>query len=509
MKKYSRRFLNKISIGAMTGLLAYFVLLLIRSPVEEIIAAFFIGLIPEIVERKDFLIFIYALSCSAGWIAGLLFFGMYLELGLGAWIMAGACLGFTSGIVHGSFLRGTAGLLLGVLAGLLAEASRYATILSHGLRLLDMQLIVLVAAGILLPLAATVVSKPQKKITMAVHCRFKRRDFLKSLGGLPLLFSSKAGPDLPFSWIRSHPRRPSEKCFVQKGRSLLVIVEGWDLKKMLEAGLNALPGFEKALKNKKNIVLKPNATASQSYPVTTDSDFLRELIVKIKALSNGRITLLDSSSYAGLTAYRVFSKLGYFNLGREQGIRALSIDPTLGSYFVRVSDLHWKRNPSLLTNKAVQESDFVINLPVAKRHHAADFTCSLKNNFGCTYDTFRMLAHARSSGKGESGSEFFDQSLVEFADAVRPELTIVDARSLLIKSGPTYDPGKSEIKDGVNRLILSGDMVAADSYCANLMQEYDETFQKEKRVDRQLEYARHLGLGTKDLNQVETVEIAV
>ncbi len=61
----------------------------------------------------------------------------------------------------------------------------------------------------------------------------------------------------------------------------------------------------------------------------------------------------------------------------------------------------------------------------------------------------------------------------------------------------------------MNRLILSGDMVAVDSYCADLMQKYDETFQKEKRVERQLEYARHLGLGTKDLNQVETIEITV
>ncbi len=339
--------------------------------------------------------------------------------------------------------------------------------------------------------------------------QFNRRHFLRSLWGLPLLFTSKTGFDLSFSWIKSHPRRSPEKFFFKEGKPLLIIVEGRDIKKMLEAGINALLGFETALKDKKSIVLKPNATASESYPVTTDPVFLRELILKIKALSNGRITLLDSSSYAGLTATRIFSKLGFFHLAKEQGIRALSIDPTLGSYFVRVSNPDWQRNPSLLTNKIVQESDFVINLPVVKRHHAADFTCSLKNNFGCTYDAFRMLAHSKLSGKDEAGWEFFDQSLVEFADAVRPELTIVDARSLLIKSGPTYRPSKSEVKEGVNRLILSGDMVAVDSYCADLMQKYDETFQKERRVKWQLEYAKRLGLGTMDLNQVETIEITV
>jgi uncharacterized protein (DUF362 family) len=345
-------------------------------------------------------------------------------------------------------------------------------------------------------------------MNMADNCRFRRRDFLKSLLSLPLLFSSKPRPSFSLSWIRSHPRRPSENFFVRNGKPLLIVVEGKDLKKMFEAGLTALPGFEASLKNKKSIALKPNATAAESYPVTTDVVFLRELILKIKQLSKVQITLVDSSSYAGLTAHRVFSKLGYFSLGKEEKIQALSIDPTLGSHFVKVHNPNWKRNPSLLTNKIIQESDFVINLALPKRHHVADFTCALKNNFGCTYDTFRMLAHSKFSEKDEKRSDFFDQSLVEFADAVRPELTIVDARSLLIKSGPTYHPAKSEIKEGVNRFILSGDMVAVDSYCAGLMEKYDETFLKEKRVEKQLAYGQSLGLGIKNLNQVEIIEIA-
>jgi uncharacterized protein (DUF362 family) len=343
---------------------------------------------------------------------------------------------------------------------------------------------------------------------MSVHLKFRRRDFLKTLLGLPIFFGSKQCFSFPSSWIRSRASRPSEKFFVRNNKPLLVVVEGKDLKKMLEAALSALPGFETALKNKKSIVLKPNATAAEFYPVTTDVILLKELIQKIKQTTKAKITLIDSSSYAGLTAYRVFSKLGYFKLGKEEQIRVLSIDPTLGSHFLKVHNPCWKRNPSLLTNKIVQESDFVINLAVPKRHHVADFTCALKNNFGCTYDTFRMMAHTKFSEKDPKGIDFFDQSLAEFADAVRPELTVIDARSLLIKSGPSFHPGKSEIRDQVNKLILSGDMVAVDSYSARLMEKYDETFQKEKRVERQLEYAQGLGLGTKDLNQVEFIELS-
>ena len=146
----------------MAGLFSYLVLLFIRSPVEEIIAAFFIGLVPGVIDRKGFLTFLYALASAAGWMAGLLFFGIVFELGLGAWIMAGASLGFICGFAYGSFLRGAAGFLWGALAGLLAEASRYITILSQELRLLDMQLILLLMAGTLLPLATAIVSKSRR-----------------------------------------------------------------------------------------------------------------------------------------------------------------------------------------------------------------------------------------------------------------------------------------------------------------------------------------------------------
>lgn len=343
---------------------------------------------------------------------------------------------------------------------------------------------------------------------MTGETKFRRRNFLKGLAALPSFFLLKNGPGSPFPWLTSHPRRNSQNPFVRNGRPILLIVEGKDLKAMLEAGLKNLPELEPLLKNKARITLKPNATASEPYPVTTDVSLLRELILKIKSVSDARLAVVDSTSFAGLTAHRVFSRLGYFDLGRQEKIGVYFIDPTIGSHFLRVSHPSWKSSRSLLTNKLVQDSDLVINLAIPKRHHVADFSCALKNNFGCTYDSFRTSAHSKFSEKDERGMEGFDQSLVEFADAVRPELTLVDARSLLIKSGPTFRPGKSEIKEGVNRLILSGDMVAVDAYCADLMARHDETFNKQNRVQKQLSYAQNLGLGIQDLNRVEIIEIS-
>jgi uncharacterized protein (DUF362 family) len=267
---------------------------------------------------------------------------------------------------------------------------------------------------------------------------------------------------------------------------------------LLAAGLNRLPQLEDALKGKR-VLIKPNATASEPYPVTTDVALLQAIVQYVKRAGASQITICDSSSFAGFANDRVFTKLGYFSLAKEESVRATAIDSQVGSEYVRVSSSKWTANAFLLTDRLVNEADFVINLAIPKRHHAADFSCALKNNFGCTYGTFRMLAHMR-------GGEFFDNSLAEFADAVRPNLTIVDARSVLTKSGPSFRPGQSEIV-AARRIVLSGDMVAVDSYCGRLTEKLDPTFDRSKRLWRQLDYAQSLGLGDFNLAKTELLEI--
>ncbi len=302
-------------------------------------------------------------------------------------------------------------------------------------------------------------------------------------------------PSLPFTAGRS---RSVENHFRRNGRPLLLSVEGDDLTRMLASGLDRLPDLTKALRGKR-VVIKPNATASEPYPVTTEVKLLSEIVTFVKSAGAAEITICDSSSFAGISNDRVFTRLGYYGLARQQSVKAAAIDSQVGSEYVRVSNPRWTANTFLLTDRLVNQADFVINVATPKRHHIADFSCALKNNFGCTYGTFRMLAHS-------GDDDFFDKSLVEFADAVRPNLTIVDARSILAKFGPGFRPGKSEIVP-THRIILSGDMVAMDSYCGSLMEKADPTFNISRRLQRQLRYAQALGLGEVDLVNTEIVEV--
>jgi uncharacterized protein (DUF362 family) len=325
--------------------------------------------------------------------------------------------------------------------------------------------------------------------------KFGRREFLGTVAALPLLRIH------PMSWMLSEQPRRSHRLFTHDEKSILVVVEGENLRRMIELGLSALPGFSKFVSTRQSITLKPNATTLQQYPVTSDVKLCSEFLNVVRDLTRCPVSLSDSPSHAGLTAQRVFSKLGYFHWCQKEGVHANVIDPVVGSNFVKVTFSGNRLHHQLLINKDIYRSDFVVNFAIPKRHHIADFSCAMKNNFGCVYETFRALAH--------SGNElFFDRSLTEFADAIRPELTIVDARQLLARMGPSYHAGQSEIIKDVNKIILGNDMVAIDSYCAELMQKHDSTFSKKKRLQNQLDIAATLNLGRQKLSNVEIIEIS-
>lgn len=336
--------------------------------------------------------------------------------------------------------------------------------------------------------------------------RITRREFLhyfsKSSIALAGLWSSGL---LPLYIKLRKSRRALNDCFISGGKPLLVEVEGNNLKKMMSTGFEAFEGFKKFIESK-NLVIKPNATWSQPYPVTTDTLLLEEIISHAKEAHCSKITICDGPSSKGLHAHYIFSSLGYKELSKKHNVKVKCIDPVRGSEFVKVRNNKWKINQTLLISKHIQNADIIINTAIPKRHHAADFTCALKNCFGAVYDTFRMYAHKHLSMKKEKGEIYFDQALAEFADAVRPELTIVDARSILIKEGPSIK-GKAEVKKGINKIIISEDMVAIDSYCAQLMEEYDNTFLARRRIAQQIRYAEKLGLGVGNLDKVKIVKL--
>jgi len=328
-----------------------------------------------------------------------------------------------------------------------------------------------------------------------------RRDFIRAAAfgaaGAALASSNFACAARP-----SLPRKGLGNTFMEGDKPLLVVVEGTDLDAMLEAGLDAIGGLN-GLVAGKTVVLKPNILNTQPPPTTTDVDMVVSVAKRARTAGASSVTACDATG-SGVTTAEKFRELGYPPRLKDEGIELDAVDFSDRMSHVFVSNDNWSSHPTIGVVKTLHEADIVFNLPVVKRHGSARFTCALKNHFGSVYFPLRQVAH-RAYRAGDSGKEFFDRALAEYADSVRPELNIVDARALLVRDGPSLE-GNAEVKAGVNKIILCGDMVATDVYCSNLMAEHDETYSTDM-ISLQLETAEKLGLGVRDLNDVVIKEI--
>jgi uncharacterized protein (DUF362 family) len=293
--------------------------------------------------------------------------------------------------------------------------------------------------------------------------------------------------------------------FVEGGRPLLVSVEGEDLAAMIKAGLEALGGLDKLRGLDRKAILKGSFVAPQPYPVSTPADLIIELSKAMKGEGFERTTLFEAHGtrlVPALAPEAFMRRVGVFDEVQRHGVEVLAADFFERDDFKLVRNPAWPIPSPVAVHRVIDEAPVLVSLPPVKRHGSARFTSSLKIHFGSVSMADRMVAH-----KNERTATYFDERLVHFADAAKPQLNVVDARMLLARNGPALSSG-SEIVRGVNRIVLCGDMVASDAYCAKLLARHDPTFSVEM-IDHQLKHATQLGLGTADLDAVKVVELRV
>ncbi|RMF95866.1 MAG: DUF362 domain-containing protein [Candidatus Schekmanbacteria bacterium] len=340
--------------------------------------------------------------------------------------------------------------------------------------------------------------------------KFSRRNFIKkayfgatgviAYSLLPLNKGSRAEVEEIIS-----PRQGLGNLFLKDGKPLLIVAEGDDRIERLKKALDKIGGIEKLVKGK-SVILKPNAVAPTPYPVCTEPNFLISIAKIVKDCGAKEIAIYDS------VPQRTFRLMGLYEKAKKIGAEAIAVNPADDSAFTDVKKEGWiVQNPIGLSNH-LAKADVVINICNIKRHDEAGFTCALKNHFGSVrgsnrWDGHLKLHNGKSIDSGEWNEEFripFRMLAAEFADAVRCELNIVDAQDLLTVSGPYLTRGK--VKKGINKLIISGDIVATDAYCSKLMAENDSTY-KTEIWEPALEHAEKLGLGTANLKNVELIEV--
>ncbi len=276
------------------------------------------------------------------------------------------------------------------------------------------------------------------------------------------------------------------------GRPILVSVSGINFAQMLTAGLQAVGGLGHLLNGSRDVLIKPNLNNYDPYPAISSVTSIAALVEAVKSQTTGAVTVGDVGFEAPGTIYH--------NLGLDSAVAAAggSAVHFLDAYDVRHPS--WESTkPDFLVYRDIYDAPVIINTCVLKRHYLTRMSCAIKCNVGCitgsNAEGSRHYLHSESPDKMKE--------IADIAALIQPELNIVDARTILTVSGPSYTSG---IPVDADRLIICGDMTATDAYCRQIMAQHDETFDP-NAIDPTLARAEELGLGTRDLNNVEIIEI--
>ena len=322
------------------------------------------------------------------------------------------------------------------------------------------------------------------------------------------------------------PRRGRENQVIgSAGKPLLVIVEGKDIADMVGVGLEAIGGLKQIMGDHREVLLKPNTNQRDPFPSITAPETIRAVAAHCREAGIENIVVHEDHKFEPDPYYSQDELPGmdiqilnaadadqYVLVEYEKWHGEMDPEVALKDIEVRGPEGFLKNGfvrtegPCLRVARMLQEAPVIINMPVLKRHFAGQMTSALKNHFGSVYGPQRWLAHASL----QKDRDYYDRKLAEFASAIRPELTITDVRSIQAVSGP-FREEDTRIIEGVNRLIITGDMIAADVVAMDLMKKYDKTFTSDNEaiVRRQHEHAEELGIGTRDLSMFEIIELNV
>jgi uncharacterized protein (DUF362 family) len=331
---------------------------------------------------------------------------------------------------------------------------------------------------------------------------YSRREFLNCLGFSCFSFYSLFKAKSPcFSHQVTDflpPRSSALPLDKNQSKSAVVVVEGKDINKMMWKGLEALELPEDFFRDKK-IVIKPNTHWSEEYPSTTDPASIVPFIDFLRFNKSGNITIADGSG-VDLPSYR--AAFEYINFEKElaqKGVNIIPLDIWKLGDFLTVKNPQWDILKNLKIHPIIYNTPILISMTCLKRHHGAKLSAAIKNNIGAISARSRYRVHYYY------GREKFIEKISEVASVIRPEISIIDARDILIKSGPIFAPDKSNLKRGVNKLLISTDMAALDTIASQIMAEHDETFSLDM-FQPTLEHANKLKIGNIKSDMIDVIE---
>jgi uncharacterized protein (DUF362 family) len=266
--------------------------------------------------------------------------------------------------------------------------------------------------------------------------------------------------------------------FMKNGKELVSKVLARDnLKSSIKKAVNLIGGFTKFVEKGDTIFVKPNFNTNDTYPGSSDLEFVRAVIELLYDAGAKKVVLAESSCF-----HTNSRKMMAHMLPVAQKARAdvVILDEINDWQPVDVKGRYMKR---FNVSKTYLDAKKTVWLPCMKTHRQAKFTLSLKLPIGMVRGTDRMKMHLYNLER-----KIADMNLAVPA----PGLIIMDARKCFITGGPEKGTAREP-----NLIMASGDRVAIDVEAVKVIQQFpgNNIWKKSPWEFKQIKTAVENGIG--------------
>ncbi len=265
----------------------------------------------------------------------------------------------------------------------------------------------------------------------------------------------------------------------------LVVARAGQPEELVRHAMAALGGMEQIVSKGADVIIKPNichAYHTYEYATTTNPWVVAALVKLCLESGASRVRVMDYPF--GGTPEQAYSVSGIAEQVETAG-GEMAFMP--GFKYVSTAIPMGRDVHEVEIFDDILTADVLIDVPIAKHHSLAKLTLGMKNLLGVIKN--RSAMH-RNLG----------QRLADLTSLVMPDLTVVDAVRMLMDHGPTGG-NMADVKN-MDTVIVSRDIVAADSYAATLFGMQPDN----------LDYIRagaEMGLGTSKLDELRIEEVTV
>jgi uncharacterized protein (DUF362 family) len=301
------------------------------------------------------------------------------------------------------------------------------------------------------------------------------------------VFRSLIGPKGDERPAKALPANP----FVRDGRTLVAIVYGTDVPRMVAEAIALIGGVDRLAVRGKTVLVKPNVVSSDPPPTTTNPAVVAAVVRLLIDAGARRVIVGEMSGLARLPTSRNLEETGVAKAARDAGADVITFDD---GEWIEIEPPEGRLVKRIHVAKPVYDADIFVNVPVVKTHAYAGYSICLKNLVGITHPRYRPYRINASK---------WEELVAEMNLAAHPVVNVVDATTCMIAGGPVGGTAAT-----TNVIMASGDRVAADVVGLALIShfgQWEKVASQGVWEQRQIRHAQALGVGLADPSRLALI----